>query len=136
MGNHSVRQRAPSPTPRPSTRVKTQLSRVPVGVFVGVALITAALLLYLSSRQSEQKAETATNNVNRVADPILALCKQSGETAIKLSNAGLCDTAATIKQNPTIVTEQPIDDKHVIALIDAELAKRPAGSSSAPSMDQ
>ena len=131
MGNHSQYQ-----PPTAVTKVKTQLKRVPVGVFVGVALVIAALLLYLNTRHSEQRAETATNNVNRVADPILALCEQGGETAIKLKDAHLCEISATIKENPEVVTERPVDDEHIIALIDAELAKRPAGSTVAPSMDQ
>lgn len=131
MGNHSQYQ-----PPTAITKVNTQLKRVPVGVFVGAALVIAALLLYLNTRNSEQRAETATNNVNRVADPILVLCQQGGETAIKLNDAGLCGTAAAIKENPSIVTERPVDDDHIIALIDAELAKRPAGGSAAPSMGQ
>lgn len=131
MGGHSVHQ--PSTT---FTKVKTQLKRIPIGVFIGVALIIAALLLYLNTRHSEQRAETATNNVNRVADPILVLCQQGGETAQKLNDAGLCGTAAAIKENPNIVTERPVDDDHIIELIDAELAKRPVGGGAAPSMGQ
>jgi hypothetical protein len=94
-----------------------------------VALIIAALLLY-------REARTATDNVNRVADPILILCRQGGETAEKLNDAGLCGTAAAIKENPSIVTERPVDDGHIIELIDAELAKRPVSVSVAPNMGQ
>lgn len=99
---------------------------VVIALIVGAVIVTLTLV-----RQKEQ--------TDSFADPILSLCHEGGDTADKLTGAGLCGRAAVAKVDQ--VAAQPVElsdaqTDQVQALVKAELAKRPAPKSEPPTAAQ
>lgn len=105
-------------------RVPRLITAAGIALLVGAVIVTITLY-----RQKEQ--------TDSFADPILSLCHQGGETADKLTGAGLCGKAATAKVDqvaaPAELSSTQTDQ--VQALVQQELAKRkpplPVGPSAA-----
>lgn len=99
---------------------------VVIALLVGAVIVTFTLV--------RQKAQT-----DSLADPILTLCAEGGETGDRLTGAGLCGKAAAAKVDP--VSTQPVElspeqTDQVQALVKAEIAKRPAPKSEPPTAAQ
>lgn len=99
---------------------------VVIALLVGAVIVTFTLV--------RQKAQT-----DALADPILTLCAEGGETGDRLTGAGLCGKAAAAKVDP--VSTQPVElspeqTDQVQALVKAEIAKRPAPKSEPPTAAQ
>lgn len=99
---------------------------VVIALVVGAVIVTFTLV--------RQKAQT-----DSLADPILTLCAEGGETGDRLAGAGLCGKAAAAKVDP--VSSQPVElspeqSSQVQALVKAELAKRPTPKAEMPTAAQ
>lgn len=85
------------------------MTRVGWQVLVGVAVVLAALLLFVDSRESEGAEQVAVAEKNAtaergltLADQILAAC-QTGSIPADYSAA--CNTAAEVSQEPVVVVQ-------------------------------
>lgn len=100
-----------------------------------VALLIGAAAVGSSMTQQESATEAAVDQANAVADPILVLCAQGGDTARKLADAGLCETAARVKTNPvTAASPTRVGEDRILGLVRAELARQLRPESQPPSM--
>lgn len=110
-----------------------------LGVFVVlVAIVVAAISWIWISVSQHQDAErhAAVAQANGIADPILALCGQGGDVAQRLASAGLCSAAATVKSAPRNEQADSVTEDQVQALVQQELAKRPAPQPVGPTQAQ
>jgi len=62
---------------------------------VVIALILVGLGIFLLTARTD--ADSANQNAKNLADPVLALCAEGGDTATRLNDAGLCGTAAEVR---------------------------------------
>lgn len=88
-------------------RARGWLHRVGWSVFVGAAVVVAAVALFVDSRESEAGEQVANDNLTAtaargqtLADQILAAC-QTG--SIPPEYSGACNTAADVSRDPVVV---------------------------------
>lgn len=78
-----------------------------IAVFVGAIITTWTMV------EQKQRTDEAVTQANSVADPILELCGRGGDTAQRLTEAGLCNQAASVKvsgviSNPDSLVGEPV----------------------------
>lgn len=117
----------PPPTPGWVPRRAPRLTTaVVIALLVGAVIVTVTLI-----RQKEQ--------TDSFADPILSLCHEGGDTADKLTGAGLCGKAAVAKTDQVAAQPAELSDTQadqVQALVQQELAKRKAPTPVGPTTAQ
>jgi hypothetical protein len=105
---------------------------------VVLAILSVALIYVIAAwRQDAAKQaavdqkQAAQQQASALSDPILQLCAQGGDVAARLSGAGLCSTAAQVKQEPDPVPSG-LTTSQVQALISTALSRQqPVGPTSA-----
>lgn len=117
----------PPPTPDwVPRRVPRLTTAVVIALLIGAVIVTVTLV-----RQKEQ--------TDSFADPILSLCHEGGDTADKLTGAGLCGKAAVAKTDQVAAAPAELSDTQadqVQALVQQELAKRRAPAPVGPTTAQ
>lgn len=91
----------------------TKVQTVKLSTAVTGAVLVGAIITTSTMTLQKHRTDDAVHAVNSVADPILSLCAKGGDTAQKLSDAGLCAQAATVKVSPVVanpdsLTGEPI----------------------------
>jgi hypothetical protein len=128
---------------------RLKLPRFSPGTSLGMFLVLAVVVVgglswvaYHEGRQQSAQTQVAERQVGAFKDPILALCAEGGDVALRLQGAGLCTAASAVASNPaaeaspTMSTDQI---RQIQALITSELSRNrvagpsgPAGPAGAP----
>lgn len=74
-----------------------------LGVFLTLGVVAVGLITWVGVSASHRQASQTSAAVAQgqgLADPILQLCGQGGDVALRLQGAGLCDAAQNVKADP------------------------------------
>lgn len=101
------------PRGQPSARWWARIGTVKLSTAMVIAVFVGAIITTWTMVEQKQRTDEAVNQANSVADPILELCGRGGDTSQRLTEAGLCNQAASVKvsgviSNPDSLIGNPV----------------------------
>jgi hypothetical protein len=111
---------------------RLKLPQFSPGVSLGVFLVLAVTVVgglswvaYQEGHRQEAETQVAEQQVGTFKDPILQLCAEGGDVALRLQGAGLCTAASAVAANPTVEASPALSPDQLAqlqALITGEIA--------------
>jgi hypothetical protein len=99
-----------------------------LGVFLTLGVVAVGLITWVGVSASHRQASQTSAAVAQgqgLADPILQLCGQGGDVALRLQGAGLCDAAQNVKADP-VAPPAALSGPQVQTMIDNAVRNRAA----------